>query len=269
MKRLMLRKVRMAAAIGILAMGAWLAFAQTSVPAPAASAPTAPLAFEVATVKPSDSNGTVAIRRLPGGRWIAANASLRLLITWAYDITDDWLTGAPGWVDSARFDIAAQAPSENPTRDQLHQMVQSLLADRFNLRVHWDHKELPLYRMEMDSAGPKVHALDAGTAVSQDPFNMTVLGRLSGTHVTAAMLAKVLSNQLGRFVEDDTGFDSVFDFTLVWRPEGASPEDTPTDDDRPSIFTAIREQLGFKLVSAKGPVAVISIDHVDRHPAAN
>lgn len=260
----MLRKMRTMAVIGILAMGAGFALAQSP-----ASAPGATLAFEVATVKPANSNGTVAIRRLPGGRWIASNASLRLLITWAYDITDERLVGAPGWVDSASFDIAAQSPVESPTRDQLHQMVQTLLADRFNLRLHWDHKELPLYRLEVDAGGPKVHVLDAGTAISQDPFNMTVLGRLSGTHVTAAMLAKVLSNQLGRFVEDDTGFDSVFDFTLAWRPEGASPEDMPADDDRASIFTAIREQLGFKLVPGKGPVEVIVVDHVDRHPAAN
>jgi uncharacterized protein (TIGR03435 family) len=260
----MLRKVRATAVIGILAIGAGVALAQSP-----ASAPGATLAFEVATVKPANSNGTIAIRRLPGGRWIASNASLRLLITWAYDITDERLEGAPGWMDSASFDIAAQSPVESPTREQLHQMVQSLLADRFNLRVHWDHKELPLYRLEMDADGPKVHVEAPGTAVSQDPFNMTVLGRLSGTHVTAAMLAKVLSNQFGRFVEDDTGFDSVFDFTLVWRPEGASPQDMPADDDRPSIFTAIREQLGFKLVPAKGPVAVIVVDHVDRHPAAN
>jgi len=255
---------KMIAAENILAMGAVFALAQ-----PPASAPGAALSFEVATVKPSNSNGTVAIRRLPGGRWMASNASLRLLITWAYDITDERLVGAPEWVDSARFDIAGQPSNENPTRDQLHQMVQTLLADRFNLRVHWDHKELPLYKLEVDAGGPKVHVLDAGTAISQDPFNMTVLGRLSGTHVTAAMLAKVLSNQLGRFVEDDTGFGSVFDFTLAWRPEGASPEDMPADDDRASIFTAIREQLGFKLVPAKGPVEVIAVDHIDRHPAAN
>jgi uncharacterized protein (TIGR03435 family) len=260
----MLRKMRATAAIGILATGAVFALAQ-----PPASVPGATLAFEVATVKPANSNGTVAIRRLPGGRWIASNASLRLLITWAYDITDERLVGAPGWVDSASFDIAAQSPNENPTRDQLHQMVQTLLADRLNLRAHWDHKDLSLYKLEVDAGGPKVHVQAPGTAISQDPFNMTVLGRLSGTHVTAAMLAKVLSNQLGRFVEDDTGFDSVFDFTLVWRPEGASPEDMPADDDRASIFTAMREQLGFKLVPSRGPVEVIVVDHIDRHPAAN
>ena len=98
---------------------------------------------------------------------------------------------------------------------------------------------------------------------------MTVLGRLSGTHVTAAMLAKVLSHELGRYVEDETGFAPAFDFTLVWKPEGASPEDMPLDDDRPSIFTAIRDQLGFKLVPAKEQVEVIAVDHIDRQPTAN
>lgn len=258
---MMLRKVRTAAAIGALAIGAATGLAQSMVGAP--------LTFEVATVKPNDANGTVAIRTLPGGRWIASNASLRLLITWAYNITDERLVGAPGWFDSARFDVDAKAPNENPTLDQLHSMVQSLLVDRFNLRIHREQRQLPLYRLQIDAGGPKVHVLAAGTAVSQDPFKMTVLGRLSGKHVTAAMMAKVLSNQLGRFVEDDTGFDSVFDFTLVWRPEGVSPEDMPADDDRPAIFTAIREQLGFKLISAKGPVEVIAVDHIDRHPSAN
>jgi uncharacterized protein (TIGR03435 family) len=206
---------------------------------------------------------------LPGGRWIASNASLRLLITWAYNITDERLVGAPGWMDSARFDIVAQGPFDNPTLDQEHAMVQSLLANRFHLRTHTERKQLSFYRLETDSGGPKVRALETGTAASQDPFKMTVLGRLSGTHVTAAMLAKILSNQLGRYVEDDSGFDSVFDFTLVWRPEGASPEDTPADDDRPSIFTAIRDQLGFRLVSGRGPVEVIFLDHVDRNPTPN
>jgi hypothetical protein len=76
----------------------------------------------------------------------------------------------------------------------------------------------------MDSGSPRVRVVEAGTAVSQDPFKMTVLGRLSGTHVTAAMLAKILSNQTVRYVEDDTGFDSVLDSTLVWRREGALPK---------------------------------------------
>ncbi len=260
----MLRMARTIAAASILAISSSLGIAQTGASAAVASA-----TFEVATVRPSDPTSIVGIRFLPGGRFVTSNASLRLLITWAYDITDERLVAAPSWLDSARFDIAGKSPIEHPTRDQLHLMVQTLLVDRFNLRIHQEQRQLPFYRLEMDEGGPRVQDMDPGTMVSQDPFNMTVLGHLSGTHVTAAMLAKVLSNQLGRYVEDRTGFNSVFDFILVWRPEGASPEDVPADDDRPSIFTAIREQLGFKLVPAKGPVEVISIDHVDRHPTAN
>ena len=247
-----------------LACSSLLAFAQN-----ATSANSAPPRFDVASVRPNNTGGSVAIRFLPGGRWIATNASLKLLITWAYDITDERLIKGPGWLDSARFDIAAQTPDEHPTHDQLYAMARSLLAERFQLRVHSGYKDLPKYILELDAGGPKVHALDAATPVSQDPFKMTMLGRLSGTHVTTTMLAKILSNQLGRYVEDRTGLTSVFDFTMVWRPEGASAADMPPDDDRPSIFTAIRDQLGFRLVSAKGPVEVIAIDHVERSPSAN
>jgi uncharacterized protein (TIGR03435 family) len=84
------------------------------------------------------------------------------------------------------------------------------------------------------------------------------------------MLAKVLTGQLGRYVEDKTGFNSVFDFTLVWRPDDAPAADASADEDaRPSIFTAVREQLGFRLVPGKGSVEVVAIDAIDRHPTAN
>jgi uncharacterized protein (TIGR03435 family) len=226
--------------------------------------------FEVATVKPSDPASTMGIRKLPGGRFVTSNTSLRLLITWAYNITDERLVGAPGWLDSARFDVDAKSPVEKPTQDQLYSMVQALLAERFKLQVHHETRELPNYALEMDPGGPKVKVHDEGAAVSQDPFQMNVLGRLSGTAVTAPMLAKVLSGQLGHYVEDKTGFQRVFDFTLVWRPDGAAPEDTPADGDmRASIFTAIREQLGFRLVPGKSAVDVIAIDHVERKPTEN
>jgi len=260
----MLRNMKAAAAIGVLAMSVSILFAQTSAPAPVA-----PPAFEVASVKPNNSGGTVAIRRPPGGQWVATNASLRLLITWAYDITDERLVGGPGWLDSARFDVMAKAPNENPTRDQVRLMVQSLLADRFNLRVHSEQRELPHYRLEMDTGGAKVRVLNNGAIASPDPFRMPGLGVLSGTHVTAAMLAKVLSGQLGRYVDDKTGFSSLFDFNLEWRPDEVAGDVSADEGARPSIFTAVREQLGFRLIPEKGPVPVIVIDHVDRNPTAN
>jgi uncharacterized protein (TIGR03435 family) len=222
-----------------------------------------PPAFDVAAIKESDTTGAVGIRSYPGGRFVTSNASLRLLITWTYDIGDERLVGAPGWLDSARFDIVAKTPNQDATLDELHSMMRSLLADRFKLRVHTETKTLPIYTMVVDKDGPKVHVLAEAVAMNHDPFKMTGAGRLMGTSVTTGMLAKVLTNQLGHYVQDGTGFKGFFDFTLEWRPDSAGPEDTRT-----SMFTAIREQLGFRLNAGKAPVEVIAIDSVERHPTS-
>jgi uncharacterized protein (TIGR03435 family) len=228
-----------------------------------------PQSFEVAAIKPSDPTSPVGIRRFPGGRFATTNTSLRLLITWTYDIGDERLAGAPASLDSAHFDVTAKAADPNATLDDLHAMMKSLLADRFKLQVHTATRDLPMYALEVDKNGPKVHARDAPLAVNHDPFKMTESGRLTGTSVTPTMLAKVLTNQLGHYVSDNTGFHSAFDFTLEWRPDSAASGDNPAADARPSIFNALREQLGFKLTSGKAPVEVIAIDHVDNHPTDN
>ena len=223
-----------------------------------------PQAFEVASIKESDTTGPIGIRAYPGGRFVTSNASLRLLITWTYDIGDERLIGAPGWLDSAQFDIVAKTPNQDATLGELHSMMRSLLADRFKLRVHTETKTLPIYALVMDKDGPKVHVRAEALAMNHDPFKMTGAGRLMGTSVTTGMLAKVLTNQLGHYVQDDTGFKGFFDFTLEWRPDSAGPEDTRT-----SMFTAIREQLGFRLNPGKAPVEVVAIDNIERHPTSN
>lgn len=228
-----------------------------------------PLGFEVAAIKPSDMTGPVGIRRFPGGRFVTSNTSLKLLITWTYDIGDERLVGAPGWLDSARFDVAAKAPNQNPTLDELHSMMKALLADRFKLRVHAETRDLSMYMLEVDRNGPKVHVLDAPLAVNHDPFKTAESGRLTGTSVTTGMLAKVLTSQLGHYVRDDTGFKGVFDFTLEWRPDSAASGDGPDADSRASIFTAIRERLGLRLTSGRAPIEVVAIDHVENHPTDN
>lgn len=224
-----------------------------------------PQAFEVAAIKPSDPGSPVGIRRFPGGRFNTTNTSLRLLITWTYDIGDERLAGAPAWLDSVHFDVTAKAADPDATLDELHAMMRSLLADRFKLQVHTATKDLPVYLLEVDKNGPKVHVLEAPLAVNHDPFQMTREGRLTGTSVSTEMLAKVLTNQLGHYVSDKTGFQGAFDFALSWRPDSSSS----TDDTRPSIFNALREQLGFKLTPGKAPVEVVAIDHVENHPTDN
>jgi len=234
----------------------------------------APPAFEVAAVRPSDPASQISIRR-SGDRLNTTNTSLEMLITWAYDIRNDRLLGKPKWLDSARYDIAAKA-GESLAPGLLQRMMQSLLAARFQLAIHRETRELPMYAMVVGKNGAKVHLTEAKGDAGQSPFSMTARGHLTGSQVTAAMLANVLSNQLGRSVQDETGLKGVFDFELEWEPDAdaqsAGVDDAPAFADArtgPSIFTAIQEQLGLKLEPRKGPVEVIVIDHVESSPTEN
>jgi len=110
--------------------------------------------------------------------------------------------------------------------------------------------------------------------MGQTPFSMPGQGRLIGTQVSAEMLAKVLSDQLSRSVQDQTGLKGVFDFRLEWEPDASSalPDDLSTPADPrtgSSLFTAIQEQLGLKMEARKGPVEVLVIDHIERAPTEN
>jgi uncharacterized protein (TIGR03435 family) len=107
--------------------------------------------------------------------------------------------------------------------------------------------------------------------MGQTPFSMPGRGRLIGTQVSAAMLAKVLSDQLGRSVQDETGLDGVFDFKLEWDPDPASarPDALPAAGAASSLFSGIQEQLGLKLEGRKGQVEVLFIDRIERTPTEN
>jgi uncharacterized protein (TIGR03435 family) len=249
----------------IVALGAAQVLAQTRVPA-----------FEVATIKPSGAGSPPqSIRRLPGGRFVTSNTPLPMLIAWAYGVDDGRLFGVPKGLDGRGFDVVAKASESEPAQGQMQLMMRTLLAERFTLVVHRETRDLTAYEMVNDTSGPKVRVVDAGDRPldpardkpDPNPFSMSSAGRLTGTRVTADMLAKVLSNQLGRPVKNATGFTSAFDFILQWTPDTA----TPAVDDplRPSLLTAVREQLGFRLVAKKTSVDVVVIDRVDDHPTAN
>src|SRR5215831_21048961 len=105
-------------------------------------------AFEVASIKPNTPDGSGAIRvgiqPQPGGRLTVTNANLRMLIRFAYNIDDTQISGGPPWMDSDRYDIVAKGEG-NATTNQLREMLQTLLADRFGLKIHHDSKDLPVY----------------------------------------------------------------------------------------------------------------------------
>jgi uncharacterized protein (TIGR03435 family) len=245
--------------------GTSVAFAQATATVPA---------FEVASVKPADPDHRMSIGR-SGNRLTFSNYSLEMLILWAYDIRSDRLLGKPKGLDSVRYDIVAVAPQETLVPGRLNRMMQSLLAERFKLVVHSETRELPYYAMVVDKDSPKVHAEELPGPVGQNPFGMTASGHLTGTKVSADMLAKVLTDQIGRFVEDQTALQGVFDFTLDWAPDiqFGGPDVPPTSSaelrNGPSIFTAIKEQLGFRLDARKGQVKVVVIDRIDTTPTEN
>lgn len=238
-----------------------------------AQTPAAPKQFDVATIKPNASNDNRVMLGLPlGGRFTTTGVSLKLLVTEAYNVRDFQVTGGPGWISSDRWDINAKVDgmAERIPIEQMRPMLQVLLADRFQLKVHEETKEMPLYVLTVGKNGSK---LQENTG---DPGPMLRMGRgqLSGKKVAIAMLIQPLSQILGRTVVDKTGLTGEFDFTLDWTPElgqggvpGAPPGgDAPPagDSSGPSVFTAIQEQLGLRLDSQKGPVEIIVIDHVDK-----
>jgi uncharacterized protein (TIGR03435 family) len=207
-----------------------------------------------------------------------------VLIPWAYDVPQSQITGAPGWVASDGWDIAAVGGGDAPV-DEIRLMVQQLLEDRFRLRHHWETTEAPVYDLVLSKAGklrenlvpgdcPSVLAADADAPVGVFPGApcgalMNSPGHTQGNNLTAAELAGSLSFFLERPVLDRTGLTGRYDVELRWTPERILLQSSTLPDGAPpSIFTAVQEQLGLKLQSGKGPVRLFVIDRLER-PSGN
>ena len=229
-------------------------------------------AFEVATIKPNDglSRGGGSGWE-PGGRYFAKNLPGSMLVQIAYGTPQRTLLGyqlidAPAWLKNARYDITGKVRTELASTELSRlaatgpQYLQSLLADRFKLRVHHETRQLPRYRLvrvRPDGLGSRLRQ----TACA-DPVEACVMqygpNRYKFEGVTIARFAADLSGNLGQVIADDTGLSGRFDLELEWSL------DQSASDDKPSLFTAIQEQLGLKLVAERGPVDVVVIDHVER-----
>jgi uncharacterized protein (TIGR03435 family) len=244
----------------------WIAFAQ---------APARP-AFEVASVKPGNPNNPrVSYGVDPGGRFTAINVTLKTLIGFAYDVGPHRTLG-PGWIDSQKYDIEAKpdaAFARNPDPGnslQLRLMLQSLLEERFRLTFHTETREEQVYTLAIAKGGIKL--VEPTDAEVKDPKRgiMPGPGGVRGVAAPISNLTGLLSQQLGRLVIDRTGLTGKYDFELKWTPDTAYHVESNNDGppDGPSLFTAVQEQLGLRLESAKAPVEFLAIDHVEK-PDAN
>jgi uncharacterized protein (TIGR03435 family) len=226
-------------------------------------------AFDVAAITPHDPNDPGGrADTLPGGRFIGRNLTMRFLFEYAFSVRHFETLGEPSWFDE-RFDIDAKADGAGELSDaELRLPLQALLADRLNLVTHWETKELPVYDLVIAPGGQKLRASDPDEKpeVIRPSANKVILRK-----VTLKAVANMLSGNpdIQRSVTDRTDLTGEFDLTLQWAPEPLPGVATPaTAAEGPSIFTALIEQLGLKLIAKKGPDRIVVIDHVDR-PSEN
>ncbi len=232
-----------------------------------------PQALEVASVKPSRNTTADPNLDSVGGRLTATNITVRELIRLAFGVKDYQISRAPGWIDSERFDIVAKSVSgkSNSLEDE-KSLVRELLADRFQLSTSHELKQMPLYLLVVANGGPKLTAHNPAGVKSRGGC-----GRLVGRGVTTDAIATMLSRQLDHEVLNRTGLSGEYDVQLNFTPESGPCRGTADSQGRsvsidpselPSIHTALQEQLGLKLESAKGSVDVLVIERIER-PSEN
>ncbi|HEX3745625.1 MAG TPA: M56 family metallopeptidase [Bryobacteraceae bacterium] len=272
----------------VLAMGAWAVLAQ----------PAALPHFEVASIKPSLDRGIAQVRALPGG--LTADASLQILLQYAYGVQPFQVAGGPGWLGSDRYRIDAKANGA-ATRPQIFLMLQALIEDRFQLKVHRESRDQPAFALVADRGGPRLAPPKAGVCVESaaeaapqwaggrmaPPGQVkpakgecgsagVILGPngaiLQGGNLAMPELVRALSLLLTRGVIDRTGFTGRFDLAVNFVPDEATPAMPPPPPGSGMtgipLPVALRQQLGLRLESVKAPVEVLVVDRAER-PSAN
>lgn len=238
------------------------------------------------------------------GRLDIPGFPLKWLIMFGYKVREFQVLGGPSWVSSDRYQVTAKA-NGGASFKQMQVMLQALLTDRFKLALRREEKQLPIYELKAVKRGLKIEAAKDGSCgeldraspppprpdLSHPPAHPNVCGgtwilntgpghrtRFEGVAVTMSRLIEMLSEEVGRTVVDKTGFGEKFDFQVEFEPSDISgdPRTQPADSNAVvstnvsgiSIFDALQRQLGLRLESAKGPVEVLVIDHVER-PSEN
>lgn len=241
---------------------------------PGVSAIAARPAFEVATVKPTDPNkgGVVGFYSKPGGRVFFGQSTVKTIMYFAYDIPMSRITGGPEWVGTEHYEITALPPDFSESRtavqppvkatpsDEQRQMIQSLLADRFALRVHHEIKQGPVYLLTLSTKKLQLHEPNDKDADSRGGVMMKgggiADGEATGINVTMEFLARQLSSSLNLPVVDQTGLKGKYDFHL-------EPDDPENHDYPAAVFDAM-DRLGLRLKRGTGPIDTLVIDHIEK-----
>jgi uncharacterized protein (TIGR03435 family) len=249
-------------------------------PPPKRMAPDANPAFEVATIKPSDPAHPEQIITLRGAEVITTNVTVHALINLGYWLHPKQLAGGPAWIETEKFDMAGKpdVPGQ-PNVDQMKVMIQKLLVDRFQLKFHFEKRELPVYAVRLAKTGAKITTSKddpkgiPGWNFGRNPAGMIMAFRNS----PMSQFTAVLQNSTDRPVVDQTGLSGRYDFTLNFTPDaamatalsgGPPPPAADNPDAAPDLFAAFQRQLGLKLEPTRAPVDVMVIDKVEK-PSEN
>jgi uncharacterized protein (TIGR03435 family) len=261
--------------------------------------------FEVASVKlaepmPAGRMVFAGCRTPDPERFVCNAASFRMLVLRAYGVKTYQVSG-PGWMDSERYEIAAKIPS-GASPEQVNLMLQKLLVDRFQVSVHRETKDVPVYALVVGKNGHKLK--ESKTAESEPPADANPAGQgaprrvpggvtstmhegifeIAASEITVPILVNMLSNQVDRPVLDETGLTGKYDFTLSFAFDpasrlgvavtsatgGSAPGMAGSDAAAgPSIFSAVQSQLGLKLEPKKASMDVVVVDKAGKVPTAN
>jgi uncharacterized protein (TIGR03435 family) len=232
--------------------------------------------FTVASVKPNPSgkgggeplfstaHGTLTIRNLPLDGIIAAAYGVA-----AYQVS------APQWLRQERFDFIGKTNDPTAGEDEMRPLLQRLLVERFHLKLHRESRQLAAYVLTIAKNGPKLEsAADDGASLSFKKANKTAGKNIVADRLTMPQFAEILSHRLSHPVQDKTGLSGAYRVRLEWAAEDKTPKPGKPDKakaapDSPSIFTALRDQMGLRLDAHKAQVEFLVIDHVDRIPIAS
>lgn len=216
----------------------------------------------------------------PGGmRYRGTNLPLRMYIAACYRIRNDQISGAPAWIDSDRFDILAEAAKQS-TVEEMYLMLRNLLIERCHMKFHLETKEMPIYALTVDPAGVKLTRHDAangGEPWIEQAGPSLFHAKWTATSANMDIFAGRLARVLDRPVVDQTGHKGDYDFTHTMeippdlpnlRVKSQAVDVSAIDTSGPTVFQAVREQLGLRLDARKGPAPIMVIDRIEK-PGGN
>ncbi len=234
--------------------------------------------FDVVTIKPSDPNRPGKLFTVQGRHILTINTNMNDLVTFAYGLHPKEIVDAPDWFGSDKFDIDGVPDVEGqPSSQQLKELIQNALTERFKLKFHHDQRELSVYALTVAKGGPKMTVTNATPSAARN-FMFGGLGKLRVGNMSMRDFCDGMQGAvMDKPVVDQTGLTGRYDFNLNWTPDqsqfgamGAKVPPPNLDDPNapPSLYTALQEQLGLKMDATKAKADVIVIDHVEK-PSAN